>query len=65
MADLIKALTIFLKYSDTEYPTNCAHDELSVCVDPALVSEEDLRALEDLGFFPREEYFASFRFGSC
>jgi hypothetical protein len=30
MEDLIKALQIFLKYGNPNYPTNCSHDELFV-----------------------------------
>lgn len=34
MEDLIKALTIMMKYMDgynLNYPTHCEHDELMVC----------------------------------
>lgn len=67
MEDLIKALQIFLKYGNPNYPTNCSHDELYVNIDPEKVSEEDLKTLDKLGFFPSEdEYgFSSFKFGSC
>ena len=67
MKDLIEALQIFAKYTDTHYPTGCEHDELFVFVDPAEVSDEDKRRLEELGFNPRErgECFYSFRFGSA
>lgn len=65
MKDLIEALTIFSKYSDTLYPTHCEHDELFVCVNPELVSPEDLKRLEELSFNPQGDLFYSFRFGSC
>lgn len=66
MDDLIAALTIFRKYSDTKHPTHCEHDELRVEVDPDVVSDEDKRALEALSFTPtRENNFRSYRFGSC
>lgn len=65
MEDLIKALQIFLKYGNPDYPTNCTHDELWVNIDPALVSKEDTEALDKLGFFKSEEGFSSFKFGSC
>lgn len=67
MKDLIEALTIFLKYGDPEWPTHCEHDVMQVCIDPALVSEEDLSKLDDLGFFPDEEFdgFKSYKFGSA
>jgi len=67
MKDLIEALTIFLKYGDPKYPTNCSHDELYVDIDPDKVSEEDKKRLDELGFFVNEELegFSSYRFGSC
>jgi hypothetical protein len=67
MEDLIKALQIFLKYSNTEYPTHCEHDVLQVDVDPELVSEEDKIELKKLSFSVDEEFdcFYSYRFGSC
>lgn len=66
MEDLIKALQIFLKYSNDTYPTCCEHDELHVCVDPNKVSEEDMLKLDELGFTPDGVGgFHSFRFGSC
>jgi hypothetical protein len=65
LSTLIEALNIFLKYGDVEFPTHCEHDELTVCVDPTLVSEEDIKRLDDLGFFVSEEAFKSFRYGSA
>ena len=68
MDDLIKALQILRKYTDTKYPTHCEHDELTICdVDPSDVSREDIKKLDDLGFFvdSSEDCFRSFRFGSC
>lgn len=71
MEDLIKALQILMKYCDpTEYaPTHCEHDILMiVCVDVDDVSEEDIAALDDLGFHIDDQYdrcFASYRFGSA
>ncbi len=66
MSDLIKALTIFLKYGDPYAPTHCEHDELTVCVDPDVVSDEDKAELDKLGFHPhRDGHFVSFRFGSA
>lgn len=66
MNDLIKALTILSKYIDSEerWPTYCEHELFRVNADPADVSEEDIKALEELGFFPDEESFISYRFGS-
>lgn len=69
MDDLIEALTILRKYSDTKWPTHCQHDVLTVCVDPDTVSGEDKAWLEELGFHvgdaSGEMGFDSFRFGSC
>jgi hypothetical protein len=66
MADLIKALQIFLKYGDPHNPTNCSHDELYVAIEPDDVSDEDKAALDKLGFFPGPNGgFISYRYGSC
>lgn len=65
MSDLIKALTIFLKYDDPEFPTHCEHDTLMVCIDADIVSEEDKKTLKELGFHVSDGYFKSFRFGSA
>lgn len=65
MEDLIKALQIFLKYGNPDYPTYCIHN-VWVDIEPEKVSEEDLEMLKSLGFFPSEDEsgFYSFRFGS-
>ena len=67
MSDLIEALQIFLKYGNPKYPTYCSHDKLQVYIEPKIVSEEDMIKLKELGFCPddEEEYFYSYRFGSC
>lgn len=68
MKELIEALQIFLKYGNRDYPTNCSHDYLWVNVDVKKVSDEDLKRLDELGFFPDEEIgegFGSFKYGSC
>lgn len=65
MERLIAALNIFLKYGNPEYPTHCEHDELTVLIDPALVSDEDKAKLDELGFFADGDCFKSFRFGSA
>jgi hypothetical protein len=67
MEELIKALQIFLKYGNPDYPTHCEHDELFIDIDPELVSEEDKKVLDELGFFPNDYngYFSSYKFGSC
>ena len=66
MEDLIKALQIFSKYTDTKFPTHCEHDALYVMVDPSKVSGEDLEALEGLHFSAHDgEIFISSWYGSA
>ena len=67
MDNLIKALTIFRKYGNPEWPTHCEHDELFIMIDPVLVSDEDKEALEVLSFSPSdgEPTFYSFKYGSA
>ena len=66
MDDLIEALTILRKYANPVCPTHCEHDEMFVMVDPGVVSDEDKRQLDGLGFFASEdECFKSYRFGSA
>jgi hypothetical protein len=69
MEDLIKALTILLKYLDdpnAQSPLNCEHDTLWIMeVSPDDVSDEDHAELLALGFFPSDDAFMSFRFGSA
>ena len=67
MDDLIKALQILRKYGNPSHPTNCSHDLLYVDISPELVSEEDKKTLDDLGFFVDDELegFSSFKYGSC
>jgi hypothetical protein len=65
MDDLIEALTLVRKYANPSSPTHCEHDILTVCVDPALVSREDLARLDRLGFAEEDGYFRSFRFGAA
>jgi hypothetical protein len=68
MKDLIKALQIFLKYKNKDYPTHCEHDVLIVVgITEDEVSEEDKTELKKLGFRWDSEYdsWASFRYGSA
>ena len=67
MNELIEALQIFAKYTDTKWPTHCEHDVLWICgVEPDKVTEEDKKRLDELGFFIDEDnYFKSFHFGSA
>lgn len=68
MKDLLEAITIMAKYTDSIHPTNCNHDELRFnTIDSTKVSEEDLRRLEELGFHDdRDDIggFLSFKYGS-
>lgn len=80
MEDLIKALTILLKYGNPKFPTNCGHDELRIAgIDPEKISKQDTNELKELGFiiqiegaYDEENDFTageskiySFRYGSC
>ena len=67
MKQLIEALQIFLKYGNPEFPTHCEHDALYVCIDPDIVSNEDVATLDVLGFFPDpdSDMFLSFKYGSA
>lgn len=67
MEKLIEALQIFLKYGNPDYPTHCEHDELTVDINPDLVSSLDKIKLEDLGFYEDEDSgdFKSIKYGSC
>jgi hypothetical protein len=72
MEDLIKALTIFMKYVQKDeyaysYPTSCDHDELRVYVPPSRISDIDLKELGELGFSPDYNWncFVSYKYGSC
>ncbi len=67
MKDLIEALTIFAKYTDKGRVVNCEHDQMFICIDPALVTEQDTTRLTELSFHKDNSggYFWSYRFGSC
>lgn len=68
MKKLIKALKIFLKYGNPEWPTHCEHDQLTICgIDTESVSKEDKKKLKKLGFFVSKEddAFISFKYGSA
>ena len=66
MRDLIKALTIFLKYGNPVDPTHCEHDILRINPDITqdMVSDEDKQELQKLGFISNSEGFYSYKFGS-
>ena len=81
MIDLIKALTILLKYKDVKYPFVCEHDMLHVVgYDGLDFAADDVAQLQELGFhnerYPtpgddeipedeREDAWYSFRYGSA
>lgn len=70
MSDLIEALNIFLKYGNPSYPTHCEHDVMMIAgIEPEAVSEEDIKKLDELGFFISDEYgdrgFQSYKYGSA
>lgn len=67
MDDLIKALSIFRKYGNPTYPTHCEHDVMYIDINPELVSDDDKKTLDKLGFVvdTDDDMFMSFRFGSC
>lgn len=66
MGDLIKALTILIKYGDPHEPTHCEHDVLQIMIDPEIVSPEDIEELAKLGVRVGDDgTFESFRFGSA
>ncbi len=66
MKNLIDALNIFLKYGNPPYPTHCEHDELFVMIGEELVSEEDKKELDRLGFRVNDNgTFSSYKFGSA
>lgn len=69
MEDLLKAITIFVKYGNPQYPTHCEHDVMWINIDYRKVSQEDIEELDKLGFFTSDEDgergFKSFRFGKC
>lgn len=66
MDELIEALQLIATKAKPAYPFHCEHDTLTVCVDPALFTEAELKRLHKLGFFDEGEgCFTSFRYGSA
>jgi hypothetical protein len=70
MEDLIKAITnLFKIWQPKKTQAIVKHDYFYVDINPELVSKEDIKELDKLGFFVDEEYdgegFGSFRYGSC
>ena len=66
MENLIKALQIFLKYQNLDFPTICVHDELIIVgISFDEVSEDDKNSLENLGFLWDSDCWASTKYGSA
>lgn len=68
MENLIKALQIFMKYSNRKYPTHCEHDILFIVgYTKEEISENDREELASLGFEWSDEYstYISFKYGSA
>lgn len=65
MKDLIEALQIMLTRGDVHNPTHCEHCELHVFPVDMEFTDEQFTRLEELGFFPDEDRFVSFKYGSC
>lgn len=67
LANLIEALKLALAYENLERPFHCEHDVLYLMLDPADVSEPDLRRFESYGFSKSDDgpYFESFNYGSA
>ena len=54
--ELAKAFTIFAKYSPQYADVSAEHDVLYAGPDPETVSDEDKKALSELGWEPETEY---------
>lgn len=66
MDELIKALQLMRTKANPSSPTHCEHDELTVCVDPALFTSEEIDQLDEWGFHDNGDAgFYSFRYGSA
>jgi hypothetical protein len=68
MINLIKALQIFAKYKNLQFPTHCEHDVLFVVgITKDEVSKEDQGKLDTLGFMysDNEDSWISFMYGSA
>jgi hypothetical protein len=59
-ADYAEAFTIFAKYGDGEWATNPGHDEIWSGPNPEIVSDEDKKRLEELGWMVEDECFRVF-----
>lgn len=68
MGELIKALLIFQKYQNLDYPTSCDHDYLCVVgIRKTEMTEEDTNTVIELGFYWSDHYdsWVSTKFGSA
>jgi hypothetical protein len=66
MKKLVRALQIFNRYTDSEFPTSCEHNQMFVHVDPKQVNQSDITELENIGFEVDYdlECFVSNKYGS-
>ncbi len=56
MENLIKALQIFMRHGNVNYPTHCEHDIMYIMPnDPDNFTEEEIAELETLGFIYGED----------
>jgi hypothetical protein len=69
MHDFMKAMTLVEEVVGLpKYPFHCEHDTLTLCVDPRKFSGEQIKKMDDWGFWVDEEtgdWFNSYRWGSC
>lgn len=72
MNDLIAALSLIESKLDPDsysykYPIQCEHDDMYICVDVDLFTDEEIAKLDKWGFCREDGYdgFVSHRFGSC
>ena len=67
--ELVAGLVLLSRGHSNNYaPLHCEHDELTICADPAKFTDEELLALDDLGFHTSQTgdpTFYSFKFGSA
>lgn len=64
MNKLIETLQLLSKYENPELPFVCEHQELFVWVTPTNFSSDELKTLQELGFYAHDEMdcFHSFKY---
>lgn len=66
MEDLIKALQIFIKYQNLQWPTICEHDILYIVgITEDEVLEDDKNKLNIMGFHYEDGSWVSHKYGSA